>query len=98
MGAEARGFALDIPTNPSGFEILGLKKQIRHLKEDIRDLNRLKEVMDEFPPEIVFHLAAQALVGGSFDDPGKTFKTNTLGPLNVLSCVTHRALFLAFLL
>jgi CDP-glucose 4,6-dehydratase len=90
LGAEVAGFSVDVPTSPSNFELLGLEKKIRHYTGDIRDRTRLAEVIDEFRPEMVFHLAAQALVRRSYVDPALTFETNTMGMVNVLECVRTR--------
>lgn len=43
--------------------------------------------MREFKPEIVFHLAAQALVRASYDNPADTIEVNAMGTLNVLEAV-----------
>ncbi|MFC1581099.1 CDP-glucose 4,6-dehydratase [Thermodesulfobacteriota bacterium] len=87
LGAEVCGFSLDVPTNPSNFEILDLKKRINHIQGDIRDRKKLLHAVQAFNPDFVFHLAAQALVRRSYNDPVATFETNTLGTLNVLECM-----------
>src|SRR5207249_3170586 len=51
---------------------------------DVRDLSQLRVAMSAARPEIVFHLAAQALVLPSYDDPVTTFTTNVTGTVNVL--------------
>lgn len=90
LGAEVAGFSIDIPTSPSNFDVLGLENCLSHYLGDIRDIERLAQVIDEFRPEIVFHLAAQPLVRQSYADPVTTFETNTLGTLNLLECVRVR--------
>jgi CDP-glucose 4,6-dehydratase len=90
LGAEVAGFAVDVPTVPSNFELLGLEKRIRHYQGDIRDRARLAEVLDDFRPEIVFHLAAQALVQRSYADPVATFETNAMGMVNLLDSLRTR--------
>ena len=90
LGAEVAGFSIDVPTTPSNFALLGLEQRVRHYLGDIRDLERLGEVIDDFRPEIIFHLAAQPLVRGSYADPVTTFQTNTMGTLNLLECVRAR--------
>ena len=89
MGAEVGGLSIDIPSTPSNFAILGLEKRMRHYVGDVRDYRRVLEVMQDFRPEIVFHLAAQALVRRSYADPVTTFTTNAVGSLNVLECIRH---------
>ena len=91
LGAEVAGYSLDIPTNPSNFEILALSQRLRHYQGDVRDREHLGRVFDEFGPEMVFHLAAQALVRRSYCDPVTTFETNAIGTMNVLECTRHRA-------
>jgi CDP-glucose 4,6-dehydratase len=54
---------------------------------DVRDLDRLREAMAAAMPEIVFHLAAQALVRASYDDPIATFTTNLNGTVNLLEAL-----------
>ena len=90
LSAIVAGYSSDTPTQPSGFELLGLEKHIKHHIGDIRDRARLAAVMDDFRPEIVFHLAAQALVRRSYADPVSTFETNVMGMVNVLECVRTR--------
>lgn len=81
MGAQVCGYALEPPTKPSHFEQLGLK--INQVIGDIRDQAKLEKAMQDFGPDIVFHLAAQALVKLSYKDPVQTFETNVIGTLLV---------------
>lgn len=90
IGAEVSGFANGIPTSPSHFELLGLLDRVDHHVGDIRDLDALGRVVDECEPDIVFHLAAQALVRPAYDSPVETFETNTMGTINVLECLRTR--------
>src|SRR5271157_586335 len=62
MGAEVTGLALEPPTDPSLFEISGLKKFINHNIGNILDDKNLKRLMSGSKSEIVFHMAAQPLV------------------------------------
>lgn len=87
MGAEVTGYSLDIPTTPSHFEAMGLGAHMRDIRGDIRDREALNKAMVEAKPEMVFHLAAQALVRLSYDEPATTFEANVLGTLNVLEAV-----------
>lgn len=86
-GAEVCGYSDCVPTTPSNFEVLGLKDRMTHVLGDIRDRERLKTVMTEYKPDIVFHLAAQALVRKSYRDPVATYETNAMGTLNVLESI-----------
>tara|TARA_B100000029_G_scaffold512301_1_gene608564 strand:+ start:5220 stop:6320 length:1101 start_codon:yes stop_codon:yes gene_type:complete len=84
LGARVIGLSINVPTNPSHFNIINLKKKIIHKKIDIRNLKILKKIFKKYNPDFVFHLAAQSLVGKSYSDPIYTWETNTIGTLNVL--------------
>ena len=90
LGAKVAGYSIDIPSTPSGFELLGLEQHVQHYVGDIRDISRLAQVIDEFKPDMVFHLAAQALVRRSYADPVTTFEINTMGMVNLLECIRTR--------
>jgi CDP-glucose 4,6-dehydratase len=87
LGAEVTGYALPPERDNDHFYLLGLDKLIHHIDGDIRDLPKLKRIMDEFQPDFLFHLAAQALVRLSYDDPKLTFDTNISGSVNILEAV-----------
>lgn len=84
LGAKVAGYANGIPTNPSNFEALHLSDKIIDYRGDIRDRNTLAQALNEFRPEVIFHLAAQPLVRQSYADPVTTFETNMLGVMNIL--------------
>jgi CDP-glucose 4,6-dehydratase len=90
LGAEVAGFSDDIPSAPSNFELLGLDQSLQHYVGDMRDISGLAKVIDDFKPDMIFHLAAQALVRRSYADPVTTFETNTMGMVNLLECVRTR--------
>ncbi|MFH0754649.1 MAG: CDP-glucose 4,6-dehydratase [Candidatus Omnitrophota bacterium] len=91
LGAEVAGFSKYLPSDPCLFEVLELKKKIRHYQGDITSCAQLKKVFDTFKPQVVFHLAAQPIVREAYEDPKKTFDTNAGGTVNVLECVRHAA-------
>ncbi len=86
-GAEVTGYALEPPTNPNLFSMIGVEDQIHSVIGDIRDEARLKEAFDEAAPELVFHLAAQPIVLTSYEQPRYTYETNVMGTVNLLECV-----------
>lgn len=86
-GAKITGYSLDVPTNPSLFELANIKGEITNIKGDIRNLNNLQKAFEESKPEIVFHLAAQPLVIESYQNPVYTYETNVIGTVNVLECI-----------
>ncbi len=84
LGAKVVGYSLEPPSSPSNFEACKLNEKVDSVFGDIRDQVKLKEVFNKYKPDIVFHLAAQALVRPSFDDPIYTFDVNLMGTVNVL--------------
>ncbi len=86
-GAEVMGFSLPPVGKINHFNLLGLNEKIRHVEGDIRDSAHITESILNFQPEFVFHLAAQALVRPSYDDPTATFSTNVIGSVNLLDAV-----------
>ena len=88
-GAEVTGYALDAPTE-GGREALirlGILKEIRDVRGDVRDLAALSRAFHEACPEVVFHLAAQPIVRESYRQPVDTFAANVMGTVNLLECV-----------
>ena len=82
LGAIITGYSLQPPTTPNHCQLLDIN--INSVIGDIRDTDKLKQVFKEQQPEIVFHLAAQAIVGLSYKDPLETFSSNVIGTVNVL--------------
>lgn len=87
LGAEIAGYALPPQSAGSHFELLELGSAITHVEGDIRDLTRLSRAIQDFAPDTVFHLAAQALVRQSYADPIETFSTNVMGSINLLEAI-----------
>ncbi|MFC1654760.1 CDP-glucose 4,6-dehydratase, partial [Myxococcota bacterium] len=87
LGAEVAGYALAPETEPSHFELIALDQLVNHHQGDIRDIEKLRKVTSEFRPEVVIHMAAQALVLRSYDQPKETFDINIGGTVNVLEVV-----------
>jgi len=90
MGAELCGIGLG-PTEVSLFEDAAVGLGMRSEIGDIRDVELLKRIFAEHRPEIVFHLAAQALVRTSYEDPIGTYTTNVVGTANVLEAARSAA-------
>lgn len=87
LGAKVAGFSLYLPSKPCNFEVINLKEKINHYEGDIRHVEELKRVFEDFRPQIIFHLAAQPIVRRSYDEPRLTFDTNLGGTVNVLECI-----------
>ena len=84
MGAEVIGISDQIPTDPSHFAAAGLDETMTTHWLDIRDTEAVPAAIAEIKPDFVFHMAAQALVKASYDDPVGTYTTNMVGTANVL--------------
>jgi CDP-glucose 4,6-dehydratase len=87
LGCNVTGISLAPSTNPSLYELAGLAKLCVSHIVDIRDLKSLKQVFEQSQPQVVFHLAAQALVRPSYSDPLETFSTNVMGTANILEAM-----------
>lgn len=88
MGAEVHGYALDPPTETSLFGTLDVGAVLASdTRADLADRERLSSAMAAARPEIVLHLAAQALVRAGYQDPMGTFATNILGTAHVLEAM-----------
>ena len=84
MGAQVTGYALAPSTEPSLFAVLRLERGMTSHLADLREPARLAAVVASARPEMVFHLAAQALVGTSYAEPLATFHTNVVGTAALL--------------
>jgi CDP-glucose 4,6-dehydratase len=87
LGAELTGFALAPPSQPSLFETARVAAGMRHVEGDIRDAAALAAALREAQPEIVIHMAAQALVRHSYAHPVETYATNVMGLVNLFEAV-----------
>lgn len=87
LGARVSGLALDIPTTPSHFERSCAGIFELDLRGDIQEFDAVYQAVDEVRPDYVFHLAAQSLVGKSYEDPRNTYMTNLIGSMNMLEAI-----------
>jgi CDP-glucose 4,6-dehydratase len=87
LGAKVVGISLDPPTTPSHFMAASLSDGIVDLRIDIRNREALEEVIISAKPDFLFHLAAQALVRRSYEDPLETWQTNVVGTLHALEAL-----------
>lgn len=87
LGSEVVGIALDSLTEPSHFSSAHLSDGITDLRIDIRDQVTLEKAVISAQPDFIFHLAAQALVRRSYDEPIQTYQTNVLGTLHLLEAL-----------
>jgi CDP-glucose 4,6-dehydratase len=87
-GGNITGYALEpSTTGPSLFLQTGLDKKICSIVGDIRDKDNLIKAVYDAQPDIIFHLAAQPLVGFSYRDPAATYDINVMGTVNILEAL-----------
>ncbi len=85
MGARLTGLALPPVTEPNLWNLLGAGAQAsRSVMCDIRDARLVEETVTRADPQIVIHMAAQALVRESYRDPLATYATNVMGTAALL--------------
>jgi CDP-glucose 4,6-dehydratase len=87
MGAVITGLALPAATNPNLFELARVADGIDSHFCDVRDGERVAQIVRAAEPEIVFHLAAQPLVRASYREPVETFATNVMGTVHLLEAL-----------
>lgn len=88
MGAEVYGYALNPPTTPNLFNVANVSQCLETSTiADIQDASLLEKAMLSAQPDIVLHLAAQALVRLSYTEPALTYATNVMGTVNLFEAV-----------
>jgi len=87
LGAHVSGLSIDVPSDPSHFDVARLSDQVDDYRLDICDGEEVKKLIYKVQPDFVFHLAAQALVRPSYENPIGTIATNALGSANVLDAL-----------
>jgi CDP-glucose 4,6-dehydratase len=83
MGAKV-GVSLPPEAQPNLFHLASIESVTDSCFCDVRDGAALETVVQRARPEVVFHLAAQALVRRSYQEPLETFASNVMGTANVL--------------
>jgi CDP-glucose 4,6-dehydratase len=71
-------------------DVTDLDSLVHAYEVDLRDLAAVRAVVKDHPPDMVFHLAAQALVLPSYEDPLATLATNVLGTGHLLEAIRHQ--------
>lgn len=84
LGAEVYGYALPPKHKEDNFSVCGLEDKIHQTYGDVTDFNKLNETVKSVNPDIILHLAAQALVIDSYHDPIRTYQTNVMGVVNIM--------------
>ena len=92
LGAKVVGYSLDPYSDKGNFMASKLQdKLLADVRGDIRDQKKLNATIQKYQPEIIFHLAAQALVKTAYNDPVENYETNTMGTVYVLEALRHNA-------
>jgi CDP-glucose 4,6-dehydratase len=87
LGAEVTGYALAPATFPSLFDEAKVGDGMVSVIGDVRDRQKLAQAMQVAHPEVVIHMAAQALVRYSYRHPVETYEVNVMGTVNLLEAV-----------
>jgi CDP-glucose 4,6-dehydratase len=87
LGARPIGYSLPPQTEPALFNQSGLEQRMDHRIGDIRNAHDIADAIQAAQPDVVFHLAAQALVRRSYSEPVETFETNVLGTIHLLDAL-----------
>ncbi|UEG49047.1 CDP-glucose 4,6-dehydratase [Ferruginibacter lapsinanis] len=90
MGADVKGYSLPPEDSNGLYNIVSKNIEFENVFADIRDAKRLSAEIENFQPDIIFHLAAQALVRRSYEIPSETFDVNVVGTANVLEAVKNK--------
>lgn len=84
MGAQVFGLGLAPDSDPSLHQLLQPADGVVSTIGDIRDAKTVEDVIGQADPEIVIHMAAQALVRRSYREPVETLSSNVMGTVNVM--------------
>ena len=87
LGAKVVGVSHDVVTNPSNYLASMVSDFVQDNRMDMRDTYKVVSLLKEIQPDFVFHLAAQALVRPSYENPIETITTNAIGSANILEAL-----------
>ena len=87
LSVDLVGYSKSVPTKPSLYELSHAEDKMISVMGDVCDLNKLNEVIHEYKPEIIIHMAAQSLVQESYKNPIETYATNVLGTVNIMQAI-----------
>jgi CDP-glucose 4,6-dehydratase len=87
LGAKVIGLSDKPLANGSNYQASKIDSFIEDYHIDIRDGTKVRELIEFCQPDFVFHLAAQALVRPSYEDPLETISVNAIGSVNVLDAL-----------
>lgn len=87
LGAIVCGYALPASSTPNLYELANVESNMYSFIGDVRDGSKLTRAMQEAKPEIVIHMAAQALVRYSYNNPVETYAVNVMGVVHLFEAV-----------
>ena len=88
LGADVYGISLEPdPGTKNLFDEAGVDTLCKSNFCDVTNDEKIRSIILAIQPEVVFHLAAQALVGEGYSDPTNTFSTNIMGTVNILQVI-----------
>lgn len=89
LDADVQGYSLAPPTQPNLYDLADVKSGMRSIDGDVCNPEHLRRAVQDFRPEVVFHMAAQSLVRRSYENPIETYATNVLGTANLLEAARN---------
>lgn len=89
LGAEIYGISRKDSSNDNMYNTCKLHEITTQYFADIADYDSISKVVNEIKPDIVFHLAAQAITLLGYEDPITTFNVNGMGTANILNCFVN---------
>lgn len=89
LGAKVVGLSNDILSSPSNYLVSSISGFVQDHRVDIRNTEKVASLVKEIQPDFVFHLAAQALVRSSYENPIETMTTNAIGTANILEALRN---------
>ncbi|MFV0293373.1 MAG: CDP-glucose 4,6-dehydratase [Paracoccus sp. (in: a-proteobacteria)] len=91
LGARVLGVSLPSGIQPALSDLAKIDQSCISRIADINDAGALNDAVGDFQPDLIIHMAAQAIVRNSYDCPVQTFATNVVGTANVLEIARHMA-------
>jgi CDP-glucose 4,6-dehydratase len=87
LGARVTGFSASSPTVPSMHQLARVGEGMDSVDGDVCEPEAIAAAVASSEPEVIVHMAAQALVRRAFEEPRDTYATNVMGTVNVLDAV-----------
>ncbi|HLB22156.1 MAG TPA: CDP-glucose 4,6-dehydratase [Solirubrobacteraceae bacterium] len=87
LGARVTGFSANSPTDPSMYQLARVGEEMESLDGDVCEPDAIAAAVAASEPDVVLHMAAQALVRRAFEQPRDTYATNVMGTVNLLDAV-----------